>query len=297
MEKKSLKQKIIIGTAQLKSNYGISNLINNKYKTDKAISLLNYCVKKKIRRFDTAPGYKNEKFIGNFFKNYCNTKINPLFITKIPTLKNFEDRKKIDIIKRSVNSSLNLLKHEIDTILFHDQQDTDFVKRNLDLIKKIFGEFKINSFGFSIYDLKFYNKIKNLNYDLTIQVPTNIINDIYLKKKFNKNLKIIGRSVFLQGLLLNQKIKRGYHKELYKSHNKYLEYMSKNSLNLLSLSTSIFSSKQISSFVLGVDSVDQLKKILNNKPTLKKNKNHIKKVKSFFRKNQLYDPRKWSISS
>ena len=47
MEKKSLKQKIIIGTAQLKSNYGISNFINNKYRIDKAISLLNYCVKKK----------------------------------------------------------------------------------------------------------------------------------------------------------------------------------------------------------------------------------------------------------
>ena len=101
----------------------------------------------------------------------------------------------------------------------------------------------------------------------------------------------------MQGLLLNQKIKKGYHKELYKSHRKYLEYMSKNSLNLLNLSTSIFSSKQIKSFVLGVDNVDQLRKILDNEPTLKKNKNHIKKVKSFFRKNQLYDPRKWSIGS
>ena len=297
MEKRSLKEKIIIGTAQLKSNYGISNFIKKKYKIDKAISLLNYCVKKKLRRFDIAPGYNNEKFIGDFFKNYSNNKTHPLFISKIPTLKNFEDRKKIDIIKKSVNSSLNLLKHDIDTILFHDQQDTDFVKKNLDLTKKIFEELKINKFGFSIYDLKFYNKIKNLNYDLTIQVPTNILNDIYLNKKFNKNLKIIGRSVFLQGLLLNQKIKRGYHKELYKSHNKYLEYTNENSLNLLSLSTSIFSSKQISSFVLGVDSVDQLKKILNIKPSLKKNKNHIKKVKSFFRKNQLYDPRKWIINS
>ena len=89
------------------------------------------CKKKKIRRFDTAPGYNNEKFMGDFFKNYCNDKIHPLFITKVPTLKDFEDRKKIDIIKKSVNSSLNLLKHDIDTILFHDQQDTDFVKKIL----------------------------------------------------------------------------------------------------------------------------------------------------------------------
>ena len=112
MEKRSLKEKIIIGTAQLRSNYGISNFIKKKYKIDKAISLLNYCVKKKLRRFDIAPGYNNEKFIGDFFKNYSNNKTHPLFISKIPTLKNFEDRKKIDIIKKSVNSSLNLLKHD-----------------------------------------------------------------------------------------------------------------------------------------------------------------------------------------
>ena len=50
MENKSLEKKIIIGTAQLKSKYGISNFISKKHKIDKAISLLNYCVKKKNKK-------------------------------------------------------------------------------------------------------------------------------------------------------------------------------------------------------------------------------------------------------
>lgn len=293
MRIKNLKNKIIIGTAQLLDDYGISNFVVKRNRKEHAISLINYCLKNNLNKFDTAIGYNSEKFLGNFFKNYNNKKKIPRITTKINSLKNFEDRKKISEIKKSINLSYNRLKFGIDTMLFHDQRDIDFVKRNIDPIKKIFEEHKIKKFGFSLYDLKFFNKIKELNYNLTIQVPTNVINDTFLKYTYKKNFNVVGRSLFLQGVLTSKKIKKGFKKEIYKSHQKYISYINKNSLNTLNISTSIIKSQKINSFVIGVDTVDQLKSILSEKISLKNNNHHIKKIKKFFSHSQLYDPRKW----
>ena len=83
MKIRIFKKKIIIGTAQLLSNYGASNFVPLKNKKKEAIKLLNFCEKNNLNKFDTASGYKNERFIGNFFHNYSNKNFTPSFITKI----------------------------------------------------------------------------------------------------------------------------------------------------------------------------------------------------------------------
>jgi len=79
--------KLILGTAQLGSNYGIANTIG-KPTEKQAIEIMKYAVENGIRYFDTAYSYNDsESRIGkflNFHKNYKN-KVN--IITKMPSLK------------------------------------------------------------------------------------------------------------------------------------------------------------------------------------------------------------------
>ena len=59
------KKKIILGTAQFFSSYGIVN--ENKKQTKKHFyEILELAGKNNIFSYDTAPGYKSEKFLGDF---------------------------------------------------------------------------------------------------------------------------------------------------------------------------------------------------------------------------------------
>ncbi len=283
------KKKLIIGTAQLVDDYGISNFSNNKNKKRIYLTLENF-TKEGLYKFDTAPGYGSEKILGNFFK-HKNYIISPKITTKIPSLYNFDNIKKIDYLKKNIEESLQNLNLNIDTVLFHDQKDISYVIKNFDLIRSIISSYKINNLGFSIYDYSYFLKIKNFKKKLHIQVPTNFINDIYLKMKFNKNIKIIGRSIFLQGFLINKNLKK-VKKNHYKIHKKYFQYLEKFSINPILISLSIMQNKNVNEFVIGFDTFDQYKFIQNLQS--KENYNfHIKKIKSIFKKSDIIDPRKW----
>jgi aryl-alcohol dehydrogenase-like predicted oxidoreductase len=282
-------KKIIIGTAQLVDNYGITNFSTKKNKKKIHQTLENF-LKEGLYKFDTAPGYRSEKILGNFFK-YKNYEISPKITTKIPSLYKFNNKEKIDYLIKNLEKSLKNLNFDIDTVLFHDQKDIDYVLKNHDLISSIIKSYKIKNFGFSIYDYSFFLKIKNFEKKLYIQVPTNFINDIFLKIKLNKNIKMIGRSIFLQGFLINKNLRK-IKKNIYEIHKKYFQYLDNFSINPFLLSLSIMQNKNINQFVIGFDNFEQYEFIKNLKS--KKNYNyHIKKIKNIFKKSDIIDPRKW----
>ena len=72
----NIKRSIIIGTAQLGENYGISNC-NANYEISNRIDFLNFCYKNGFHSFDTAYAYKNShKIIGKWIHNTnCKPKI------------------------------------------------------------------------------------------------------------------------------------------------------------------------------------------------------------------------------
>lgn len=292
MKIQNLKNKIIIGTAQLLTNYGITNF-SSKKKEKLARNLLNYCIKNNLNKFDTASGYKNEKYIGDFFYNNKTKNFTPKITTKISSLKNLDSKKKFYYLERSINISLKNLNNNIDTILFHDQKDIPYTLKNIDKIRKLFNTYKINNYGYSIYDLKFLNLLKIINYNITVQVPINIINDIFLKNSLKKNFNIVSRSIFLQGILLNQKIKPGYKKILYDRHQKYIQYIKDNNINPIELSSIIFKSKKINNIIVGVDNKKQLEVLLNTRLNYKNYNVHIRNIKKIFNPIYLNDPRKW----
>ena len=67
INKKKFRKQIVIGTAQLTTNYGIANL-KKKNKKKTIFEFLNHCASKGFNTFDTAQGYINEKVLGEFIK-------------------------------------------------------------------------------------------------------------------------------------------------------------------------------------------------------------------------------------
>ena len=189
--------KLILGTAQLGLNYGIS-----KKKPDykNSIEILNFCEKNNILTFDTAQGYGNSEEILSSISN--NNDIN--IITKI----DFNDRSDMDYIIKSINKSRENLKVKIiDVLLLHSFKDfkNKTIVNNLIKIKKL-G--LIKKIGASVYTVKEAKEIlldKNFS---VLQIPINYLDYQWSDPEFQmavhkSSTEIHCRSIFLQGILIN----------------------------------------------------------------------------------------------
>jgi len=291
---KKFKKIIIIGTAQLSANYGIANFSNKKINKNKIFNFLDFCVSRGFNKFDTAPGYLNEKLIGEFIKKK-NLKTQVKIISKIPSLVLISEKDKLKFIKNSIDKTLKNLKYNLNTILFHDQRDIVYILKNFEEIKDILKKRKIGNIGFSIYDMKHFLMIKNsIKKDkIILQLPVNFINDQFLKKKYPKNFEIHTRSIFLQGFLINKKIKKSIKKKYLSLHQKYFLYLEKNSINPYELCLSIIKNKSNKKFIFGFDDIEQFKFFSEFSYNNINYKNHILSIKKIFKNTNISDPRKW----
>ena len=100
-------------------------------------------------------------------------------------------------------------------LLVHDT--SDILKNNKELLNIILKSKKIglvSKVGISVYDVNEVNQVLKFWKPDIIQLPINIFDQRFLKKNLLKKLKrkkieIHARSCFLQGLLLEPKLKRG----------------------------------------------------------------------------------------
>ena len=109
-------------------------------------------------------------------------------------------------------SLLNLRKKKIETLYIHSVED--FLQNKKDFInflKEMKSEKKIKNIGFSIYSILDLKKILKYIVPDVIQFPFNLFNQEFddkfifkLKKKYN--IKLYARSIFLQGMLLDQNL-------------------------------------------------------------------------------------------
>ena len=287
---KNIIDKTIIGTAQLFSSYGISNFEKDKKNKNKAIKFLNFCIKSGFKKFDTAPGYRNELLLSKFIKNKKNFKIT----TKIPSFYKHTPQKKFKVIESSIKNSYLKFEQNLETILFHDQNDVNFVLNNFNYIKNIFAFYKVPNYGFSIYDIKKLNIIKKKvkNDKITLQVPINFVDDRFLKVRYPSNYSICGRSIFLQGLLINKNIKKKLNKKNTLLHQNYFEYLESYSINPYKICISSTRNPKINNFTVGFDNIYQVRQFIK-----KDNKidfsNHKTKIKKIFSNKNILDPRKW----
>ena len=202
---KKIKNRLILGTANLGERYGISASDISKNNSFKRIfSLLK---KEKVFFIDTANSYKNaQKYLKKV--NVKKFKI----IYKIPKYK----EENLDILKKKVINHVERSLKRLNISRFYALLVHDTKELNGNKGKKIFETLKlfkkrniVGKIGYSIYCTseldKFFYKLRP---DI-VQGPLNIldqriINSGWLKRLDKSGSEFHARSIFLQGLLLKE---------------------------------------------------------------------------------------------
>lgn len=263
-----------LGTAQLGMNYGVANLTGKPSK-EEAISLIEFAISEGITNIDTARAYgDSEAIIGEALSRKKNSqKIN--VVTKLSPLKEInQSSSKEEIVKaveKSIDQSLELLQmNSIQSLLLHRWEhyfayDGIIWKTLLKLKEKGY----INTLGASIYypqeaiEALKEPEIKHL------QLPFNILDwrwkavGVSEQVLSKKDVVVDARSVLLQGLLVGNPsiwLKAGINDGEYWLNQ--LNFL-KDQLNRKSIVDLCFayvrSQSWISSIVLGIDNIQQLK--------------------------------------
>ncbi len=256
---------MILGTAQLGLNYGISNSTGQP-SLDQARDILEFAHAHGVKILDTAFAYgDSEKVLGELNENRFE------IISKLPDLSKLEfteDYKEIsNFLQRTLENTKQkqlhaYLLHTIDNLMFDGvsiwRQMQDFKERGF--AKKI---------GYSLYSPKQLDIYFNQFRPDIVQIPMNILDREFQKTGWLKRLKDNGveihvRSVFLQGLLLMQ-----YEEQILKfPQYKNIWDLYKNQLNKFGGSAVeyclgfIKGVEEVDEIVIGANSADELKEII-----------------------------------
>ena len=257
--------KLSIGTAQFGFDYGICNKTGVVQKKE-VFKILDFCRTHKIKNLDTAEGYgKSQKILGLYgVKNFDIT-------TKLSSNKNFNKIKLNYKLKLSINKIFKDLKiKKLHSLLMHDTLilNGKYGQMFYGELQNLKKQKKISRIGVSVYTVRELEKLMS-KYELDIvNIPLSVANNSFANKKILKKLKskkieVHVRSVFLQGLLINNI--KGLPKKLsnltfFSQWNKWLK---KNKHNALEASLAFVKNiKEIDKIVVGVDNLNQLKDIV-----------------------------------
>ena len=262
-----MNRKLILGTVQFGLDYGINNSIGKP--TNKNIyKILDYAYENGIRTLDTAESYGNAHLIiGNYLKK--NSKKNFKLISKLNSKQILNKGKlKFHIINKLKEFNIEY----IHGYMIHDFKNfiqNEYLLKELESIKR---EGFINIVGISLYENdEIVNVINNYNNFDFIQVPFNLLDNEtrrgkVLKLAKKKNIKIFSRSTFLQGLFFKQL--NSFPSNLnplkkYIKKIKNIQASSQTDINSIALNYCL-SKKYIDKVLIGVESLSQLKKNLND---------------------------------
>lgn len=262
-----MNRKLILGTVQFGLDYGINNSIGKP--TNKNIyKILDYAYENGIRTLDTAESYGNAHLIiGNYLKK--NSKKKFKLISKLNSKQILNKGKlKFHIINKLKEFNIEY----IHGYMIHDFKNfiqNEYLLKELESIKR---EGFINIVGISLYENdEIVNVINNYNNFDFIQVPFNLLDNEtrrgkVLKLAKKKNIKIFSRSTFLQGLFFKQL--NSFPSNLnplkkYIKKIKNIQASSQTDINSIALNYCL-SKKYIDKVLIGVESLSQLKKNLND---------------------------------
>lgn len=254
--------KLVLGTAQLGLPYGIAN-VNGKPSKTEAFSILKYAWVNDIRVFDTAPSYGNsETIIGEFIfkENIGNKSIS--IITKLPKWNSINDHQ--TFIGESVAKSLLSLNVPIiDYYLIHNVEDIN--KTTINILHKFIYNGFIKHLGASVYTKEEALKSIELGFNV-LEIPVNLFDHRFISRSFlktarDKNIVLIARSVYLQGLL---SLNKGQLPNFIASAAKLLEKLSElaRATNLSTAELALGFVKKINDLdyiIIGAESVSQIK--------------------------------------
>ena len=280
---KSLKKKIIIGSANFGDRYGIDK---KKISIANLEKIFRFLKKNKLNIIDTAKNYKNsEKIIGDLIKK---NKLDWKIISKFKKDKYNLEKKFLDSKKKLTIQPDILLAHN-----YKDFLNKKFRKQLIDLKKKY--DLKI---GVSIYNHNEIEKIiKYYSIDV-IQLPLSIIDQRLLRgnilqKLKRKNIEIHARSIFFKGIVFKNFNRFKKNKFFFESLRELKEFKKKTlSVNNKCLLW-VLGLKEVDKVVIGIENFSQLKD--NIKCINKKMINEVKKLRINTSKisNNYLDLRNW----
>jgi aryl-alcohol dehydrogenase-like predicted oxidoreductase len=277
--------KFYLGTANFNVKYGIGEHKVNNFEIKK---ILKFCSKKKINSFDTSLEYKNLEVIKKIKKNIKKPKI----FLKLKLIRD----KNIIKIKQSIELINAVLKKfsKIYCLMLHDLNDLKC--QNFNSFFEMLPNLKKNGFkkiGLSIYEPADLNIIykKKLYFDY-IQIPYSVFNQNFTflntKKLRSYGVKFLARSIFLQGIIFdNKKIQKrlSLKKKLHEIKSLYNYTLSFIFLNF------VRNTKWLSGIVFGVNDQNNLLEIF--KYFHSKNKLFFNKKYLRIKNKKIIDPRKW----
>ena len=290
---------LCLGTAQFGQEYGITNnkgIISNN-ELDKIFERIQ---DKKIKFIDTAGEYGDSEII--IGKKLNKKDINVITKFKSGVKSTFEE-KDINNLELSFQKSLKRLnKKTINSYLLHDPRE--FRKGNKDLLLNWLNNLKergqIKRIGVSIYEESDLEYIP-LSQIQVIQLPVSVYDQRLLKKSIIKKLQknkvsIHVRSIFLQGLLLQESSKwpQFINKSFLNHHISYQKEVFQNNLTLLESAISFIKKLDFPELILfGVTSSSELEsfyKIWKSEKILGNSLNF-----NLFKWDNIndIDPRKW----
>lgn len=196
---------LCIGTANFGKKYGILNR-NEQIPSKDIPEIFKEMIQKNVEFLDTAPGYGDSETIIGQYSNLTNKM---KVITKIGLLDNNRSKP----IHDSVNASLERMNmSKIWGLLIHNTKilfDGDS-KKLIEEFKEMKDKGLVERIGASVYSEIELERVLDIFSDLDlIQIPENVCD----QSKFDSNLlinlksanvEIFVRSIFLQGILLNE---------------------------------------------------------------------------------------------
>ena len=252
---------IILGTVQFGLNYGINNT-RGKISIQEVHRILDFAYYKGITTLDTATGYgDSEEIIGNYLVSNPNKKFD--LITKV-------NSSEISLEKQLYKSLQKLKVDKVEVLMLHSFDLYEKFKSQLNTFcQKNKGKL-FNELGVSVYTNEELGVISLDPIIDRIQTPFNLLDnelkrgDTYTEIK-SKGKVIDTRSVFLQGLFFkNTNTMPANLKPLREPLEKLKRIAASESLSIEELAIGYASSMNfIDNILIGVDSLDQLKKNMN----------------------------------
>ncbi len=201
----SAKSKLVLGTAQLGSSYGIGNTTGQPSR-DEAFKILDRAYDGGINTLDTATAYGNsEEVIGVWLSSRDRADV--AIITKLkPNLLDEYPESPIMVIEKELHGSLSRLQLDaVDGYLLHGAKDM-YKEGVMEGLRNIKAKGLVRNIGVSIYDEEDALHALDLGIDY-IQIPYNALDqrleqtDFFSRAK-KAGLTVFARSPLLQGLLL-----------------------------------------------------------------------------------------------
>ncbi len=294
--------KICLGTVQFGMDYGITN-DSGQISKDEAKLIFAKAYSNNIEFIDTAQSYGNsEKIIGETQPKHNNFKI----ISKIsPDEKKYWNQSDVENWEKQFQFSLQLLKKEsLEALFIH--RSIDLLRKDsqilIDWLDSLKSRSLIKNIGVSLYskdELKYIplQKIQMIQFPVSI-FDQRFIQDGTLQFLKSQGIKLLARSIFLQGLLLKKSINwpKFINPKFARFHKKLNACLLKENVSLLEASLGFALRKELIDFILiGISNLDELCEIigvLQNESLLK---NELPFGDNFWhwRNHSDLDPRLW----